>query len=326
MFKRLTTSALALLAFGPSAFALPYTGDVTVDFGAVSYVQDLDPAGDVGLASNAPPLTVSGWDLDRAVFNLDLTSDQLNVGLEFFGIAGDADGNGGEGTTSPWLAANGGLDLALLAQTEAIVIAFDFDQNGSLDVIAGDGAVDGLHRVSTFTGSPFLPAFGFGPVLPAHQGAHFYAPSAVSPDYELTLDNISGLATIVGNTTCFDYLVFTGSYQDDGVGEDLKTGTICITDDGQVLALDPAAIDLVQAYPNPFNPSTTLSLTLGATGPVELAVFNLGGQRVKTLVNGSMSAGAHEIRFDAASLPSGLYLARLVTENGTQVTRLILSK
>lgn len=201
---------LGILAVGPAAFAMTFTGNVAADFASVDYVADNDPV-DVGVASNAPPFTVSGWDLQRTLFNLDLANDQLNVGFEFYVICSDADGDGGEATTSPWLAANTGIDLPLLTGTESVCMAFDFDQDGSLDVIAGTGAMDGLHRVSTFMGSPFLPAFAFGPVLPSHQGAHFFGPSALTPDYELTLDNISGLVTVQNNTICFDYVFFAGS-------------------------------------------------------------------------------------------------------------------
>jgi hypothetical protein len=325
MVRKFVYSALGLLAFGPSAFALAYTGDVSADFSAVSYVQDLDPLGDVGLAGNAPPGTISGWDVERAVFNLDLAADQLNVGLEFYGIAGDADGDGGQGTTSLWLAANGGIDLPGLASTESICIAFDFDQDGGWDVVAGNSGYDALHQVCVHTGFSIHP-FAFGAPLPAHQGPIVWIGTAAAPDYELTLNNFSALATIVANSTCFDYAVFAGSYQDDGVGEDAMLGTVCITDDGNVEAQMPAGIDLLAAHPNPFNPATTLELNLAATGHAELAVFNLAGQKVATLVDGMLEAGVHQVRFDAASLPSGLYVARLETALGVQATRLILAK
>ncbi|MBM4221291.1 MAG: T9SS type A sorting domain-containing protein, partial [Gammaproteobacteria bacterium] len=85
-------------------------------------------------------------------------------------------------------------------------------------------------------------------------------------------------------------------------------------------------MDLVGAFPNPFNPATTLTLDLAQTGEVTLAVYNVNGQLVRTLVNGSMEAGHHELSFDGTGLPSGLYLARLSTAQGDQVTRLILTK
>ncbi|MDP2359452.1 MAG: T9SS type A sorting domain-containing protein [bacterium] len=318
-------SSLCVLVLGPAAFALTFTGDAALDFALTGVVVELDGL-DVGIASDAPPNTVSGWDLDRAYFHLDSNNDQLNVGFKFYGIAGDADGDGVEGGTAPWLAGNFGIDLPLLAQTESICIGLDFDQDGDYDLVAGTGMFDGVHRVSTFLpGTPLMPADAFGLPLPQHQGPHFFSPSALTPDYELTLDNISSLLLYDGPTTCFDYVFFAGSYQDNGVGEDYKYGTICFTDEN-VAAEEPAGFDLIRAYPNPFNPGTTLSVDLAATGPVELAVFNLGGQRVATLAKGLMPAGAHELRFEASHLPSGLYLARLSTASSVQVARLVLSK
>jgi hypothetical protein len=321
MSKKLIICLLGAVVCGPAAFAITFTGDVPSDFTATGVQSVSDTIDDVGLPANATMGTVSGWDMSAALFELDKTADQLHVGLDFRGYAGDADGDGTDGITSLWLAANGGFDLPALALTESICIAFDFDQDGTFDVIAGDGAFNAVYHVSVFTGSPILPAFGFGPALPANEGAHFYG-----PDYELTLDNVSGLWDTTPQTVCFDFLVFAGSYQDDGIGEDLLSGEVCFTDDGQVAALNPASMDVVQAYPNPFNPTTTLAVDLAATGNVELAVYNINGQLVRTLVNGMMESGKHQIAFDGAGLPSGLYLARLSTAQGEQVTRLMLTK
>jgi hypothetical protein len=82
----------------------------------------------------------------------------------------------------------------------------------------------------------------------------------------------------------------------------------------------------VSAYPNPFNPTTTLAVELAQTGNVELSVYNVQGQLVQTLVNGMLESGRHELSFDASALPSGLYLAKLATSQGTTVTRLTLTK
>lgn len=321
-FKLISAS---LLIGGSLANAVPFSGDVTADFASSVYAEELDPL-DVGVASNAPMGTVSGWDLHRSLFVFDQDTDRLSVGLEFFGIAGDADGDGGEGTTSPWLALNYGIDMPGLALTESICMAFDFDQDGAYDLIVGNSALDGLHRVSTFTGSPSMPAFAFGPVLPAHMGAWYYSPSASTPDYEFELEGISQLDTIEFGTICFDYIFFAGSYSDDGVGEDYQFGTLCLTDDELVDAREPVSMDLLQAHPNPFNPTTTLSVELAQTGAVDLRVFDLAGRQVATLAQGRMEAGRHEVAFNAANLPSGLYLARLQTEQGQQVSRLILTK
>jgi hypothetical protein len=322
--NRFRELSLVLLVSG-SAMALPYTGDVSADFGMVPFVVEVtDAAGDVGLPLNAPMGTVSGWDVERVLFHLDEAADQLDVGIEYFGIAGDVDGDGFDGVSSPWLAANGGIDLPNLEMTESICIVFDFDQDGTYDVIAGVGANGSLHRVTSFVGSPLVPAFGFNGDLPAHLGPYFYAPPA--QDYELSLSNFSVLDQFVNGVLCFDFLVFSGSYQDDGVGEDLVHGTVCFERD-IVSAIElPSSFGLTNAAPNPFNPTTTLSYTVAETGPVSLAVYNLQGQLVRTLVDGVRSSGEHQVVFEAAGLPSGMYLAQLRTEQGADVVRLVLAK
>jgi hypothetical protein len=102
---------------------------------------------------------------------------------------------------------------------------------------------------------------------------------------------------------------------------------ICFTDDGHVEAQPvPTSPDMIRAYPNPFNPTTTLAVELAETGNVELSIFNLNGQKVQTLVDGMLSAGTHNLTFNASALPSGLYLARLNTVSGQQVSRMVLTK
>ncbi len=73
----------------------------------------------------------------------------------------------------------------------------------------------------------------------------------------------------------------------------------------------PGAFALSQNYPNPFNPSTTIEFALPAFSPVELAVYNLLGERVAVLLREQLAAGRYTVRFDASSLPSGVYIYRL---------------
>lgn len=83
----------------------------------------------------------------------------------------------------------------------------------------------------------------------------------------------------------------------------------------------PAQISLEQNYPNPFNPSTTVRFDLAADLRVRLEVVNVLGETVAVLVDGERQAGRTSVRFDAAGLPSGVYLLRLRAGDGTDQTR-----
>lgn len=78
--------------------------------------------------------------------------------------------------------------------------------------------------------------------------------------------------------------------------------------------------------PNPFNPSTTIRFELRAASCISLKVHDTAGRLVATLVNGWRDAGVHEVTFDGSGLPSGIYLARITTNVGSQTQKLVLMK
>ena len=79
----------------------------------------------------------------------------------------------------------------------------------------------------------------------------------------------------------------------------------------EVAAALPEGYRLSAAHPNPFNPTTRFTLTVQASQDVRVEVFNLLGQRVRLLHDGPLEAGeARAFTFEAADLPSGLYLYR----------------
>ena len=83
---------------------------------------------------------------------------------------------------------------------------------------------------------------------------------------------------------------------------------------------------LVSAHPNPFNPVTVISYQLQAASYVKLAVYDIAGREVASLVNGHQSSGHHEITFDGTELPSGVYFAMLEAGGVKQVRKLLLVK
>ena len=83
---------------------------------------------------------------------------------------------------------------------------------------------------------------------------------------------------------------------------------------------------LFDNYPNPFNPTTTITYQIPESTPVKLEVFNLKGQRVALLVDEVQSKGHYTAYFDASSLSSGVYLYRITTLNFVQSNSMILLK
>jgi hypothetical protein len=83
---------------------------------------------------------------------------------------------------------------------------------------------------------------------------------------------------------------------------------------------------LAQNHPNPFNPSTTLSFTLAAAGPVRLTLHDAQGRLLRTLASGRFEAGTHALPLDAAGLASGIYFYRLEASGSVLARRLTVLK
>jgi hypothetical protein len=88
----------------------------------------------------------------------------------------------------------------------------------------------------------------------------------------------------------------------------------------------PTAFELQQNYPNPFNPATTIRYALPRESHVTIAVYNLVGEQVATLVDELQSPGYHAVTFDADGLPSGVYLYRFSAAGTTFSRKMLLLK
>lgn len=81
---------------------------------------------------------------------------------------------------------------------------------------------------------------------------------------------------------------------------------------------------LAQNYPNPFNAQTRIAFEIARAGEARLDVFDVTGRLAQTLARGPMSAGTHEILFDARDLPSGMYFARLSAGAFVETKKMLL--
>ena len=88
----------------------------------------------------------------------------------------------------------------------------------------------------------------------------------------------------------------------------------------------PDEFRLLQNFPNPFNPTTTIRYDIKTKGNVELKVFDLLGRELTSLVNENQTPGTYEVVFDASSLPSGVYFYRLKAGDFVDSKKMVVLK
>ncbi|MDZ7413801.1 MAG: T9SS type A sorting domain-containing protein [candidate division KSB1 bacterium] len=86
----------------------------------------------------------------------------------------------------------------------------------------------------------------------------------------------------------------------------------------------PVEYALHQNYPNPFNPTTTVKFAVAKPGNVTIAVYNMLGQKVATLVNGYHQAGTYAATWDATGMASGVYFYKIEAGDFTAVKKMTL--
>jgi Secretion system C-terminal sorting domain/Viral BACON domain len=88
----------------------------------------------------------------------------------------------------------------------------------------------------------------------------------------------------------------------------------------------PSEFALGQAYPNPFNPSTTLSVSLPEASVLNVSIYNVNGQHVASLAKGNYVAGSHTLTFDASHLSGGIYFVQATAGSWNDVQKVVLMK
>ena len=158
--------------------------------------------------------------------------------------------------------------------------------------------------------------------------------------------NASG--TVFANAGTAEIISISGTVDHQSVADTLKliivpehapehTDTLRLLAISQILSADaenaspPFSFELHSAYPNPFNPATTIRFDLPEAAAVRLVVYDLQGREVATLVAWDRRAGYHSVVWDGKAAiggeaPSGIYIARLVTPQYTKSIKLLLLK
>ncbi len=228
-------------------------------------------------------------------------------------------------------------------QGTSIPYSFTFkvaDQGGLSSSVTASITVVNVNRAPVFTAS--IPA---GVIVPVHKAAlpvyYNFQFAATDPDGQAVTFSLLGGAANMSLTTdgAFSWAPsldqagksYTITVQaTDGMAS--ATSTVIITASATITSVEeyssgvPTDYSLMQNYPNPFNPTTTIRFALPNESSVKLTVFNVLGQEVATLFEGTLAAGYHKIDFDASKLNSGMYIYRIEAGKFVSVKKMLLMK
>ncbi len=88
----------------------------------------------------------------------------------------------------------------------------------------------------------------------------------------------------------------------------------------------PEKIALLENYPNPFNPSTTIKFEIPGTSKVKITLFDISGREIDIISNQVFAPGIYKIQWNGSSYPSGVYFCKMTAEKYSKTIRLILIK
>ncbi len=159
-------------------------------------------------------------------------------------------------------------------------------------------------------------------------GTRTWQTRQVKPDYGYFVHFGVGNATLIDTVTVIYPDGFTQQYTNVAVNRNYNE---YLSDDDNINQTVKPAMTLSQNYPNPFNPETTIAFTIPKEGNVELAIFNIKGQKVRTLLNETKIKGSHTVTWNGKDLQnktvaSGIYFYKLTSGEKTQVRKMIMVK
>lgn len=222
---------IPILAGTMQSGAINFTGNVPADFpvstdpdSTVIKISDKNGAADV---TQAPWMTeqgkVNGWDFSDLYLSYDKSSDTMYVGIDFKGVAGDADGNGVRGTSTDQFKATGGWEYENFGGRETITVGFGPNVDGGQPT-----TVAGIPFYKGQSG-PGLYGFNVAKAIPNQSISTNYGETLADnvgtlynngPDFEFTVKNFSKLPGI-DLSKGLGVSVFAGSQDDVVNGEDL---------------------------------------------------------------------------------------------------------
>ena len=112
-----------------------------------------------------------------------------------------------------------------------------------------------------------------------------------------------------------------GNTNSDTIGITVKVAPNSVSQEPKA-----TSFSIERNYPNPFNPSTRISFSLPEQSFVSIAIYDLLGREIETLVNGEMASGVHAVNWAPGNIAGGVYYYRVVADNYTETKKLIFAK
>ena len=189
------------------------------------------------------------------------------------------------------------------------------------NIILGSRADDATSASLYKTGDALLiTADGYigGVQMTLSHGSEFsitLTSDALHADYVTEGNKTTLVVVIPGNEEIFSY---TGDFE--------ITDMIIANSNSEVTVNMPTVFGLGVAYPNPFNPSTSISLHMPMESDINVKVYDLSGRVVSTLLSGVQASGDYHLTWNASEQASGMYLVRAETAEAISVQKLLLLK
>jgi hypothetical protein len=240
------------------------------------------------------------------------------------------------------------MSLTHMEEMDDLVAVIFVQDNANKYVFQSAYSQEAGSVAATVTFDPINGATGI--TTEADLSIHFNMPVFLVGGGDITNDNVAGLVTLqqVGG----EAFPFTATINDektiitvspDGLLNSYTSYTLGIAEvqnanaiitpassvnfeTGMHVGVNEISAKLVSLTPNPTNEEVNISYFLSNESKVNISLLDLNGRLVAELVNGNMTSGQHELRWNADNIPSGVYMIRLKTNDTNSTSRLVINK
>ncbi len=262
----------------------------------------------------------------QCIFNgsgttVDMTG--LTTGTKYYFQAYEYNGTGA--TTTYLLTTPGSTNQATTIVPVTQSSAINFTSVGAAGMTINWTSGSGANRIVRVNS---LNSF-----VPPVDGTNYSATAAYTSGETTVYNDTGNSVAITGLTQGTTYFVEIFEYNGTGTGitynttspaagSQLTQSAVGVRENATV----PLDFTLEQNYPNPFNPSTEINYSIPEDAGVNISLFSVTGQLIKTLVDEYQSAGYHSIRLDASKLSSGTYIYQMNAGKNMLTKKLVILK